>query len=171
MKQAFTLIELLVVVLIIGILAAIALPQYQKAVWKSRLSTIKALTRSLADAEEVYYMENGKYTNDFEALGVSAPAPSSSSMASNAHVGTSYYYYDWGQCKIATGGTNEYVDCTLYKNGANYIGQNIKFKHSEVMVGTWCIAYTQDDLSTKICQLETGKNHVDDGTTYHMWSY
>lgn len=46
MKKAFPLIELLVVVLIIGILAAIALPQYTKTVEKSRLATVIPLARS-----------------------------------------------------------------------------------------------------------------------------
>ena len=59
-KKAFTLIELLVVVLIIGILAAIALPQYQKAVIKSRFSEAVTNTRSLMNAAEVCEMENGK---------------------------------------------------------------------------------------------------------------
>ena len=66
----FTLIELLVVVLIIGILAAVALPQYQVAVAKSRLSQALVLGKALKDAEEVYFLENGEYTTDFEALNV-----------------------------------------------------------------------------------------------------
>ena len=62
MKKAFTLIELLVVVLIIGILAAIALPQYTKAVKRSRGTQIVTLGRSLADAANRYYLEHGSYT-------------------------------------------------------------------------------------------------------------
>lgn len=75
MKNGFTLIELLVVVLIIGILAAAAVPQYQKTVRKTRMMAellIPAM-RSLKAAEERYYLANSSYTNDFESLDITIP--------------------------------------------------------------------------------------------------
>ena len=65
----FTLIELLVVVLIIGILAGIALPQYQTAVDKARYANMQPLVRTLKDAAEVYYLSAGEYPADLESLG------------------------------------------------------------------------------------------------------
>ena len=72
-KQAFTLIELLVVVLIIGILAAVALPQYQKAVEKARAATIFPLLKAIGEAQENYYLANGTYATSFDDLAVDIP--------------------------------------------------------------------------------------------------
>ena len=81
MNGAFTLIELLVVVLIIGILSAVALPQYQKAVEKARAAEAVAILRNIADANRRYYLANGSYTWSLADLDIEIP-------------GTDISYYD-----------------------------------------------------------------------------
>ena len=74
-KQAFTLIELLVVVLIIGILAAVALQQYQKTVLKSRVAQVIPIVRAVAQAQEVYFLANGEYATSVDELGIDFTCP------------------------------------------------------------------------------------------------
>lgn len=72
-KQAFTLIELLVVVLIIGILAAVAVPQYQRVVEKSKATEALTLLKSTYQAAKVYFLANGEWPTKFEQLDIDIP--------------------------------------------------------------------------------------------------
>ncbi|MDR0646400.1 MAG: prepilin-type N-terminal cleavage/methylation domain-containing protein [Elusimicrobiota bacterium] len=73
-KKAFTLIELLVVVLIIGILAAIALPRYFYAKEKTLLSQMAARKREIDEAVLRYHLVTGQYPESLDALDISLPA-------------------------------------------------------------------------------------------------
>ena len=89
MKKAFTLIELLVVVLIIGILSAIALPQYTKAVEKARMSQGLVIANALQKSVESYMLANSVPGTNEEVLGNIYPKLDVNFNASSAGD------YDW----------------------------------------------------------------------------
>jgi prepilin-type N-terminal cleavage/methylation domain-containing protein len=72
-KKAFTLIELLVVVLIIGILAAIALPQYQKAVNRSTAAQQISVIKTINNAIKIFKMARGYNPANYGELDISFP--------------------------------------------------------------------------------------------------
>lgn len=132
-NQAFTLIELLVVVLIIGILAGVALPQYQKAVWKSRAAQLFTSVRSLATAQEAYYMANGTYATSFEELSLgfenlqstTNPVVSVSTLSSDA-IRTN----DIMELSINSAANSFTLSSAFFKTGP-YLGAGFIFIHED----------------------------------------
>lgn len=117
MKKGFTLIELLVVVLIIGILSSVALPQYQKAVKKTRLMRLAPLVKAMANAEDAYYLANGRYTPFSSELDISWPEGTLKGAAN-----------DDGFLRLSDGTTVDLLGGTSYlTNGANaFVAATVK---------------------------------------------
>lgn len=94
-KRAFSLIELLVVVTIIGILAAIALPQFNSFKTRAYDAKAESTLRSIITAEEAYFVDNNTFTTNLNALpGFSADADVTASIATATSTnwsGSSYH--------------------------------------------------------------------------------
>ncbi|MBO5910628.1 MAG: type II secretion system protein [Elusimicrobiaceae bacterium] len=117
----FTLIELLVVVLIIGILASVALSQYQKSVEKSRAVQAITLARALHDAQEAYYLENGQYVYSKTQLPVDITCPTDYTCIVNSQtIKIQHKDYDW----YISYSHNYRSDAAAYAKGKFYCWDN-----------------------------------------------
>lgn len=160
----FTLIELLVVVLIIGILAAVAVPQYQVAVAKSRLGAIQTNVKAIAEASELYYMANGAYApDDITVLDISEMSGCVQKGTGNMQCGDYWYDYNAG----GTWTSESRVDGCIYSNGTRTICYLQYLAHSPSRADQrYCLAYDNTELSHKVCKSMGGKS--EGGTSYRL---
>jgi prepilin-type N-terminal cleavage/methylation domain-containing protein len=143
-KRAFTLIELLVVVLIIGILAAIALPQYRKAVDRARLAEALTNLKSLSAAEEVYYLEHGNY-GPVEDLIIKAP---DSKYFRYSLQNDGYDRYVFAQSKTSPSFKIEF----WFNNADTRVNERICVHGKNQRVLTLCKTFGCEDIAESFCR-------------------
>ena len=107
-RDGFTLIELLVVVVIIGLLAAIAVPKLAATKDKSKLASIRSDIRNLMSAQEAYYVDYNTYTTSFSgnvfapsqgnSVTISATASEFTVTISNPSITSG-----WDECTVTVG--------------------------------------------------------------------
>ena len=134
-KAAFTLIELLVVVLIIGILAAIAVPQYQLAVLKSRSIEAMLMGDKIWEAQQVYYLANGTYATRFDQLDIQIGPGDATNM----------YQHNF-YCSLYS--STAFI-CIVYQKG-----NSVSFSRDYRNQVRYCRAYTDNKENTiqeKVC--------------------
>ena len=150
----FTLIELLAVVLIIGILAAVALPQYQVAVAKSRLGAVMSQVKTYKQAAESYYLAKGNYKNDISVLDIDF---NDCDPSFSAWCQTDKVIFD-----IYTGGSfcSADVGAILIQNNTATNSFGLCLDHSNKPGKIYCGAKTDNPVANKVCKSLGGTTFI-----------
>lgn len=132
----------------IGILSAVALPQYQRAADKARVQEFFVLGKHFKNAEELYRLSNGAYTDDFSELGTDFPSGGELSADHKT------YSVKNGSYSLLTN-----IDRVLMRYRRGGVSITLSFMLDSLGAQRWCCAYQSDGYAgTGLCQSLGGQN-------------
>lgn len=160
-NKGFTLIEILVVVLIIGILAAIALPKYQTAVEKSIMQEAIVNLKTIAQANDVFFLRNGRYANVNEISELDITIPGEIITTTGIYkdrIQTKYFVYS------PTGMKNSTTQSDTDKAIANRVPHNtayaIEITRKNELKCSIPTYYTPSTIQRKLCNKINREGHL-----------
>ena len=139
-KNGFTLLELLVVILIIGILSAVALPQYKRAVEKTKMAEAVIIVKAIAQSQQSYYIVHNKYADclDLNVL----------------DIGLTGEDYDYHGCVAKK--TTDFVYTTNGHSAKQYIAVALRVPPAE----RYSILVSKDNPNRIICRVYSDVNNI-----------
>ncbi len=153
-KRGFTLIEILVVVLIIGILAAIALPQYRTSIMKAKFAQYETLVKDITGSmRRMALVKDMDWGYTFQELDIDLPGIKSTTPVTTGWGSGEVATFDWGYCymlKPILNNSDGDVFCGNY-DCWGYV-QTIQLGSGEITFSPYCVHNKADERSKKFCE-------------------
>ena len=124
-KRGFTMLELLMVVIIIGILATLAVPQYMGFIEKARAAEAISTIGAIRTAESLYKLETGSYTTAITSLGITIPTAGAST------------YWTYNMSSAGDASFSVTATRTSKKAASSVVGQTIVMTWSDTTGESW----------------------------------